>query len=215
LKKYLIIFITIGIAVTAYSARDFFGRDHHALTSKENQLRWLKAKPAYNQLRSGDLIFRHGRGFISNSFMSLGQKERKYSHAGIISVEGENVFVYHALGGEENITNRLRKDPLEVFCKPSDVHSFGIYRTDLSPGQLKTVLALSSGYFLEGLEFDTKFDLATDDKMYCTEFIYKVFSRALGEQNYISLSAFSGKEYIACDDLYLNTHSKPVYTFQY
>lgn len=147
--------------------------------------------------------------------MSLGQKEKKYSHAGIISVESGNVFVYHALGGEENISNKLRKDKLELFCQPADVHGFGIYRTDLTAEEIRTVLALAEKYYRAGLEFDTKFDLATDEKMYCTEFVYKVFAAALGEENYISLSRSAGKTYVSCDDIYSNTHCTSVYAYQY
>jgi len=215
LKKYLIFLLVAGIAVTAFSARNYFEKEHLNLSSVENQVRWLKAKPDLSQLKSGDLVFRHGRGAISNALMSLGQREQKYSHAGIISVEHGNIFVYHAIGGEENISNKLRKDPLNIFCNPADVHGFGIYRTDLNEAQIQSILLVAAKYFTAGLEFDTKFDLDTDDKMYCTEFVYKVFSRALGDQNYISLSALPGKKYIACDDLYCNAHCKPVYSYQY
>ena len=59
--------------------------------------------------------------------------------------------------------------------------------------QVQKILYVAGNYFRDGLEFDTKFDLGTDDKMYCTEFVYKVFRSALGNQNYISLSAVPGK----------------------
>ena len=215
MKKYLIILIVLGICLAAYSARNLFESEHLSITAFENNARWLKAQPDVSQLKTGDLIFRHGRGFISNSLMSLGQREKKYSHSGIVSIENGKVFVYHAIGGEENISNKLRKDPLSVFCQPADVHAFGIYRTDLNDSQVIAVMSLVKTYFNSGLEFDTKFDLATDDNMYCTEFVYKVFDRVLGNQNYISLSTLTGKQYIACDDLYYNSHCMPVYNYQY
>ncbi|MEO8088439.1 MAG: YiiX/YebB-like N1pC/P60 family cysteine hydrolase [Bacteroidota bacterium] len=215
MKKYLIFFIVLGIGVAAYSARNYFESAHLSLSANENLQRWSKANPGISLLKTGDLIFRHGRGFISNALMSLGQREKKYSHSGIVSIENGKVFVYHAIGGEENLSNKLRKDPLSVFCEPKDVHAFGIYRTDLNEKQIHAVMSLVSTYFQTRLEFDPKFDLATDDKMYCTEFVYKVFERALGKQNYISLSTFTGKQYIACDDLYCNSHCQPIYSYQY
>ncbi|CAN5352852.1 hypothetical protein BH11BAC1_BH11BAC1_05260 [soil metagenome] len=215
MNKYFIIFIGLGICLAAYSARSYFESEHLSLSANENTSRWSIAKPDITKLKAGDLIFRHGRGFISNALMSLGQREKKYSHSGIISIENGRVLVYHAIGGEENISNKLRKDPLSVFCEPADVHAFGIYRTDLNEKQIDAVMSLVSTYFQRGLEFDTKFDLATDDKMYCTELIYKVFLGALGKQNYISLSTITGKEYIACDDLYFNSHCQPIYSYQY
>ena len=185
------------------------------ISASEIQKQWTKAKPEVSGLKSGDLIFRHGRGFISNMLMSFGQREKKYSHAGIVSVENGIVYVYHCIGGEQNISNKLRKERLQVFCSPEDVHAFGIYRSDLSPEQMGTAMKSLSDFYKNELEFDTKFDLLSDDKMYCTEMIYKIFNGVAGEQNYISLSTAGGKNYVACDDLYLNSHFKQVYSFKY
>jgi len=214
-KISIALFVLSLLIASGFKTRNIFGREHILLCPAENQALWLKAKPDFSQLKSGDLIFRHGRGFISNALMSLGQREKKYSHAGIITVENGNVFVYHAIGGEQNISNKLRKDRLDVFCSPESVHAFGIYRSDLNKKQIATVIDKADTYFEAGLEFDTEFDLLSDDKMYCTEFIYKLISVIPGNQNYISLSAVGNKHYIACDDLYLNPHFKKIYAYNY
>ncbi len=214
-RKALIILVLLLTVAFGFSARNYFEEEHHQLSSSENLSHWIKAKPDLSQLHSGDLIFRHGRGIISNALMSLGQREKKYSHVGIISVENGSVFVYHAIGGEENVSNRLRKDPLAFFCNPDDVHAFGIYRTDINEQKLNAILNLVFSYYKSRLQFDAKFDLASDDKMYCTEFVYKVFQQALGNENYISLSALKGIKYIACDDLYCNPHSREIYHYQF
>lgn len=208
---FLIILLTVALG---FSARNHFGQDH-SFNSSQNLSRWLIAKPNLSQLHSGDLIFRHGRGIISNVLMTFGQREKIYSHAGIVSVENGNVFVYHAIGGEENISNKLRKDSLADFCDPADAYAFGVYRTGLDDSQINSVMILASTYYKNGLQFDTKFDLSTDDKMYCTEFVYKIFKQALGNENYISLSTINGKQYIACDDLYCNAHCREIYHYQY
>ena len=215
MKKYLIILIILGLAAAAFSARRFFEPEHLVISTSETQVKWSKAKPVSSDLKSGDLIFRHGRGFISNALMSFGQSEERYSHAGIIVIEEGKVYVYHAIGGEQNISNKLRKDLLENFCSPADVHAFGIYRSDLNPTQIKKIISGAGNHYISGLEFDTKFDLADDDKMYCTEFIYKIFINAAGDQKYISLSTLGNKVYVSCDNLYLNSHFKKVYSFVY
>ena len=213
-EKPLLILILLLTVAFGFSARNHFGQDH-SFNSAQNLSRWLIAKPNLSQLRYGDLIFRHGRGIISNVLITFGRSEKKYSHAGIVSVENGNVFVYHAIGGEENISNKLRKDPLADFCNPADAHAFGVYRTGLDDSQINSVMILASTYYKNGLQFDTKFDLSTDDKMYCTEFVYKIFKQALGNENYISLSTINGKQYIACDDLYCNAHCREIYHYQY
>ena len=214
-KISIVLFVLSLLVALGFKRSNFFEREHLQLSANENHARWLKAKPDFSKFKSGDLIFRHGRGFISNALMSMGQREKKYSHAGIISVENGNVYVYHAIGGEQNTSNKLRKDMLEDFCSPEDVHAFGIYRSDLSTMQLETVIHKAKTYFKAGLEFDTKFDLLSDDKMYCTEFIYKIFSGIPGNENYISLSAVGSRHYVSCDDIYLNYHFKSIFTYTY
>src|SRR6185503_1799599 len=197
LKKILSIgFIAAAVIVIFFPVEHFETGSARASTSHFH--RWLGAKPDPTLLKSGDLIFRHGRGFISQGLMQLNQREKKYSHAGIISVEGVNVFVYHAIGGEENQSNKLRKDPLEVFCSPSDAESFGVFRTDLADRQLQTIGAVARTFFERGLEFDTKFSLDSDDKMYCTEFVYKLFKSIHADSCFLSLSAVSGFNYVSC-----------------
>jgi hypothetical protein len=190
-------------------------KDHASLSDNKADRRWTQASPDISKLHTGDLIFRYGRGFISEALMSLNQKEKKYSHAGIIKIENGNAFVYHAIGGQENESNKLRKDLLRDFCKPANAYSFGIYKLDISSVQRETIDSLANYYFKFGLEFDTDFDLNTDSKMYCTEFVYKVFSIALRNGNFLSSSSISGLKYIACDDLYINPHSILIYSHNY
>ncbi len=177
--------------------------------------KWLKANPEDGVLHSGDLICRHGRGVISNAFKSFSVRESKFSHTGIISIEKGKIWVYHAIGGEENKTNKMRKEELKTFCDPRYVHSFAAYRYDLDSIQTVSLIEQVKSFFEAGLEFDTDFDMKSDDRMYCSEFIYKVLLRVTGNENYLSLTRFSGYEYVAIDDLYLNSHTQNIYQFTY
>ncbi len=215
LKKIILVVIILVAGFSCFAYFHFHEQEHIGLSKEVREEKWSKARPDYTTLRTGDLIFRHGRGAISNMLMAFSRREAKYSHAGIISIENKKVFVYHAIGGEENSSNKLRKDPLDVFCNPNDVHSFGIFRLDLDSLQLLEVDSLSKNYFMHGLEFDTKFDMATDDRMYCSEFVYKVIMHVVRNENYLSLSTVSGIKFVACDNLYLNAHSRSIYSYNY
>lgn len=214
-KKIFFSFLIMLGGISCYAYFYFHEKEHVGFTNEIIQHKWSHAKPDCSTLHSGDLIFRHGRGAISNMLMAFSTHEAKYSHAGIVSVENNKVFVYHAIGGEENVSNKLRKDPIEVFCNPNDVHSFGIYRLDLNEKQLLQVDSIAESYYKDGLEFDTKFDLKTDDKMYCSEFVYKIILRVTRNENYLSLTTVSGMNYVACDNLYLNAHSRFIYSYTY
>jgi hypothetical protein len=215
MKKYVIILLILIGSGSVEAYFHFHKKDRAGFTFNEINAKWKSAKPSYRLLHSGDLIFRHGRGAISDAFAFFSRRESKYSHAGIIHVENEKVYVIHAIGGEENPANKLRKDPLEVFCNPNNVTAFGIYHLDLNSAQLQKIDSIGLLEFKNGLEFDTKFDLQTDDKMYCTEFVYKAIGQVTRHDKYLSLSKVSGFTYVACDDLYLNSHAIPVYSYNY
>lgn len=164
---------------------------------------------------SGDLIVRHGKGFISDAFRQFSLKDPQYSHAGFISVEDSLVYVYHVIGGEENPSARLRKDLLTDFCNSGCASSFGLFRYTLTDEELTKIDSLVKNYHLAGLEFDTKLDLQTDDKMYCSEFVYKILKMAITNKNIITLSTVSGKSYVAIDNLYLNAYCNVIYKYSY
>ncbi len=177
--------------------------------------KWEVTRPHDSLLHTGDLILRHGRGFISNAFMSFSLRDSKYSHAGIVHRDGDKVFVYHAIGGEENKDNRMRKDLLFDFCDPRYVHSFGIYRYRLTAAQCFCLDSLAGNCYNAGLQFDTHLSMATDDVMYCSELIYKLLPKASGNKIRLSLSRAGGKDYVATDDLYLNEHCRFLYHCDY
>lgn len=171
--------------------------------------------PSYDSLKSGDLILRHGRGIISDAFMQLSLKEKKYSHSGIIHKEGDKVYVYHAIGGEDNPNSKLRKDLLYDFCDPRYVHSYAVYRFDLNVRKEKILDSLASKYYNMGLVFDLNFDLATDSAMYCSEFVYKLLQMSSNQEDYIETNKVNGVTYVPIDNLYLNKHTRFIYSYAY
>jgi hypothetical protein len=62
---------------------------------------------------------------------------------------------------------------VEVFADPFSNRGIGIFRFDLADSLQKKLVAVVQSSYNKGLMFDMKFDLATDDRMYCAEFVYK------------------------------------------
>lgn len=149
-------------------------------------------------VRTGDLIMRTGNDFTSDVMRKLSIHDKTYSHSGIASLENDTLFVYHAMGGEWNPDKKIRRDPFELFCNPHENRGFGIYRYQLDENQLGRFTDAAKKYYREGVTFDMKFDLSTDDKMYCTEYIFKALSDILP----ITTTSINGIAYIAPDNLY-------------
>jgi hypothetical protein len=161
-------------------------------------------------IQSGDIIFRDGRGAISSIFRNMSLTNQSYSHAGIIHIENNIPFVFHIIGGEGR-KSIIRKELLSEFCSNREALSYAIYRTDLENWKIDS---FAGELYRQKIMFDTKFDLLTDDKMYCTEFVYKVLVKASGKDNFLPLTTVNNITYCACDNLFLSPHFIKIYSAQ-
>lgn len=215
-RKGLIVLLLFSAAafVAAFCTFPVIEAEHHPYSGREKNDIWMKAVPPDSLLREGDLILRHGRGFISNAFRSFSREDKKYSHAGFVIFNRGKPFVVHAIG-EEKASNRLRMDPMPEFCNPSDIHSFAVYRYRLRDDERNRLCNIVREEYRNELAFDLDFSLDTDSLVYCSEFIYKAIISATHNKNYLPLSGIAGFRYVSIDNLYLNEHCDSVYRYQY
>jgi hypothetical protein len=153
-------------------------------------------------IHTGDLITRTGNDFTSESLRTLNQHDKTYSHCGIASIEHDSVFVYHALGGEFNPDQKIRRDPFRLFAEPFDNRGIGIFRYRINEAEIKNLVQTVKKLFNAGVMFDMKFDLATDDRMYCAEFVCKSYSSGTLNKLHFNRSHIKDFVFIGVDDLF-------------
>lgn len=184
------------------------------LPGKKSGLTGFSIITAEQTVQPGDLILRCGRGFISNAMRNFSLHEKKYSHAGIAVIENGKVHVCHMLGDEvANSLTDFIKEPLEVFCSEKENSAFAIFRYNLDAGEKTVFISAIEKLSVKKIPFDALFDLNSDEKLYCTELIYKCIKEATGNGNYIPLSRIGNRSYVAIDNLYLNEHCKKIASF--
>jgi hypothetical protein len=175
---------------------------------------FTKLEEIKKDVQSGDLILRTGRDFTSDIMRRVSKTDTTYSHCGIAVWENDSLFVYHALGGEWNPDEKIRRDAFEVFCNPYENRGMGIYRyniNDLSKSKLINAARDYAGYVL----FDNVFDLLSDDKMYCSEYVYKCLKIAIGDSPKMPISTFNHIKYVAIDNLFINDFAKEIRRVKY
>ncbi len=185
--------------------------------SKEDSLKELqKIERAFIQIDSakklittGDLIVRTGNDFTSESLRSLNQRDKTYSHCGIASIENDTVFVYHALGGEWNPDQKIRRDIFADFTEPYSNRGIGIYRYQLSSNEIKNLMITVKRLYEMGIMFDMKFDLQTNDRMYCAEFVYKAYVMGTDGKLKFNTSHIEKFSFIGVDDLFMQDLCSP------
>lgn len=161
-----------------------------------------------NLLQSGDMIFRNGNDEVSRAARSFNRKDTSYSHCGLVLLENDSAFVYHALGGIYNPSQKLLREPLERFCDPEDNNAVAVYRYPLSPSQLGILQATVRGYYAAGLKFDLYFNFLDDDRMYCAEFVFKSLNRAAGNVLAAYVRTDTLPYGVTTDDLFLHPDAR-------
>jgi len=139
-----------------------------------SQNKETKAFRDFKNLHNGDLILRCGRSTESFA-LYMADANSEFTHIGIISIENEIPYVIHAVPCK---TNLIQKETLSTFLHPKNASEFAIYRSDFNKIHLDKVVKKANNYYLNKYEFDTKYDLSTDSKLYCTELVLKAFNSA-------------------------------------
>lgn len=155
------------------------------------------------KIKNGDLVTRIGNDFTSECLRLLNQRDKTYSHCGIASIEHDSVFVYHALGGEWNPDQKIRRDPFVDFADPYNNRGIGLYNFGFADSMQNDLVSVVKKFYTQGIRFDMDFDLKTDDRMYCAEFIYKSIAEASAHKILFHHSFIKQFEFIGVDDIFL------------
>ena len=171
MKKGLIICGLIGLIIIGglYAKRKYY-----------DPKRWIdNARQKVNELvdkdeiQNGDLIFQTSLSRQSKA-IQLATKS-KYSHCGLIYKNGRDYFVFEAV-------QPVKLTPLDKWIARGKDAMFVIKRLKNSD-KLLTAAALEKmkeiGDQFKGKSYDLTFEWS-DDKIYCSELIWKIYQRATG-----------------------------------
>ena len=155
-------------------------------------------------IKNGDLITRTGNDFTSETLRSLNRRNKKYSHCGIAIIENDSVFVYHALGGDFNPNQKLLRQSLIEFADPASNRGIGLFSFNFNANLQTKIREIVQNHFVAGLPFDMEFNLETNDKMYCAEFVAKSYIDATDNNLNFNKSKIENFSFYGVDDIFLN-----------
>lgn len=126
-----------------------------------------------SQLRDGDIIFQTSR---SNQSAAIQRASRsKYSHMGIIFLQGGKPYVYEAIG-------TVRYTPLEKWVSRGEGGHYIVKRLR-EADRFLTADAVAKlrqqAKMFGGKPYDLAFEWS-DDRIYCSELVWKIYERGLG-----------------------------------
>lgn len=166
---------------------------------------------AIKGIQTGDLILRRGKDQVSDFFARLNTRNQKYSHCGIAVQTDSGLFVYHILATVNHLEGQILYEPIHSFIRPKINAGWAIIRYDLDSTQQAQLVAKIQAYARQKITFDQQFDLQSDDKMYCSEMLYKALLFASKDSLRLPITiASSGKKYIAIDNLFEHKNCKTI-----
>jgi hypothetical protein len=160
-----------------------------------------KMRSDLTKINNGDLIFRKGRGVFSDIFRNIGGEDSPFSHVGIIYLENNEVLVIHTEASEVTGIGYAKKEKLNDFISVANATKYAFYRVqDIESNEIDSIVHLALSYVSNSIPFDTDFDLMDDDRLYCTELVYKAFKSVgfniLEKPNKIKIPSVSGMKNI-------------------
>lgn len=166
-------------------------------------------------IQAGDIITREGNDFTSQSLKKLNRRDETFSHIGIANIENNQLYIYHAIGGEWNPNQQIKKESFETFTNPIDNNAMGIYRFNINPIAKQYFIEKAINFYQQKIIFDLDFDLKTNDKMYCAEYVYKSFVQSKNNELTFNHSHIKQFEFIGVDDITLHPQCKNILLYVY
>ncbi len=133
---------------------------------------------------TGDLIVRMTDDLISEQIKFLNEKEKIYSHAGIVIIKDGQPFVCHIAPNDPK-DDTIQIVPVDSFINPARNLKCALYRYNISNREKDSLNEILLKYKARDIRFDWLYDLRTNDKMYCAELIDKALREATGDRIHI------------------------------
>ncbi len=170
MKKAIIILGLLGLTILGLYIKLKFYNPKHQLENAKSEIKELLKNDA---LKDGDLIFQTSLSGQSKA-IQLATKS-KYSHCGIIFSDNIQYYVLEAI-------QPVSITPLDKWIARGKEGHFVIKRLKNAEQLLTTEMLQKmrqEGEQFTGKNYDLTFEW-TDDKIYCSELIWKIYQRATG-----------------------------------
>lgn len=195
----LSVIVGIGTAALIVAAVFFLARPTSVETDLSAPQAQQLALVLAPQLAQGDLVFRRGRGFWSETFSD--KAGSNLSHVGVLIHDQEGWGVVHAEADDLSLIGGVQRTPLGLFLTGSALRH--VRRIQMSEGARETFVQNIREHLRQQTPFDTSLSLEDNAaRVYCSELIWSAAQHAGIEL--AQPRDLLGKSYITIDDLFFS-----------
>jgi hypothetical protein len=209
MKKAIVIAsscILIGLLIYRYQHQSTIKK---GLEREQKNSNWTMIQKGKSFIQNGNIVFRRGADGISDLFSNMNQKDKTYSHCGIAYIEGDSIYIYHSIGGEDNPDQIIKRESYHTFVHPQFNLGYGIIDLKFNDEISHRLDSITHHWYHEKRMFDMDFSLSNDStRLYCVEFLYKAIQAAMKTDSFFTKSYARDFVYVAPDDILLHPQAQ-------
>lgn len=156
---------------------------------------WKTSPPI--ELEPGDVIVRKGHGFWTQFFINASNREKRFSHVGIVVETNANPGIVHSEGDDFTGIGCVKVDTWQSFFSAADECAVFRYENDTNV----SARIVTKAKAMIGVPFDPLFDMSNTNRLYCSEFVRLAVNSAAGEE-VVGFSKLCGRSVVTIEDIY-------------
>ena len=193
----LIVIVLLGLAWVKVQ--------YSTLTEPDIAIAQHQAQVLAPSLQEGDLVFRRGRGFWSETFSN--KAGSNLSHVGVLLRQDQDWVVVHSEADDLTLEGGVHTTPLAEFLHNTEFYY--LRRLKVGQQQLVQFVAHLREHLARKTPFDTSLSLDDDgERVYCSELIWLAAEKA--GVSMAKPNDLLGKVYITIDDLFYSPLLKEI-----
>jgi uncharacterized protein YycO len=176
MKRKLIIFFIVlaSIALAIYLfllIYDYRSRQEQIISN------YTLSPKEISLLHDGDIILRHGYGFVSDLIVETLNDSTGISHCAILTQYKGHWIIVHSVSSTLSDVDGVQWQDLTTFVSQSKRNSIVVmrYKHAKNDSDRARIGEKAKYYLQKKILFDNAFDLFDSSKFYCSELLWKVF----------------------------------------
>jgi uncharacterized protein YycO len=172
--KKIILIVFIALIVFGLVVYAFLKIYDYRSTRKQESLHYAFSKDELAKFRSGDIILRHGYGFVSDMIVTQLKEKYDLSHCAIVCRDKDSLYVIHSVSSSLSNVDGVQAQEIHSFIRESQYNSVVVvrYKTDSGKDQ-SCICEKAQDYLKKGIPFDNAFNINDSTEFYCTELLWK------------------------------------------
>ena len=190
----LVILGILGLLYIFIRVYDFYSEKkrvivNYTLTRKEIEM-----------MRDGDIILRHGYGFVSDLITETLSEKTNVSHCAIFVKNDTSMHVIHSVSQSLSDYDGVQMQDLKRFINDSKKNSVIVLRYKTQQNEDPSLISKNAHYYLDKkVPFDNNFDITDSTEFFCSELLWKVFLNAYNVDIFEDKYGMSNNEFLKFD----------------